>query len=179
MPRLISWNVTFRCPLRCAHCYIDAGDRIEVDELDTGEGMDLIDRICEVGRPILVLSGGEPLLRPDIFDLAAHATARGLRVANVDPSGNVYPCQFAQNEAFLVGNVREQRFSDLWNDPGNRVLSLFRDDVRPAEGRCGSCTGRAICGGGCLVRAYASNRDIRTGDPFCPEACTGAHPDPR
>ncbi|MDV2482472.1 radical SAM protein [Methanoculleus sp. Wushi-C6] len=80
-PRIVSWNVTSRCTLACAHCSIDADEHGSPGELDTGEGKALIDGIAALGRPILVLSGGEPLLRPDIFDLAAHAAGRGLRVA--------------------------------------------------------------------------------------------------
>lgn len=80
-PRIISWNVTARCNLACTHCYIDAGRHGSPGELDTVEGMAVIDQIAAVGRPILILSGGEPLLRPDIFDLAGYATGCGLRVA--------------------------------------------------------------------------------------------------
>ena len=80
-PRIVSWNVTARCNLACAHCYIDSDGRGSPGDLDTAEGMTLIDQIAAVGRPILVLSGGEPLLRPDIFDLAGYAAGRGLRVA--------------------------------------------------------------------------------------------------
>lgn len=81
LPRLISWNLTFKCNLRCAHCYIDATERERKEELSTYEGKILIDQIAEVSRPILVLSGGEPLLRRDIFELARYATEKGLRVA--------------------------------------------------------------------------------------------------
>lgn len=80
-PRIISWNVTARCNLACAHCYIDADEHGSSGELDTIEGMALIDQIAAVGRPILVLSGGEPLLRPDIFELAEYASGCGLAVA--------------------------------------------------------------------------------------------------
>jgi radical SAM protein with 4Fe4S-binding SPASM domain len=80
-PNIISWNVTSRCPLACTHCYIDADGCGSPDELDTAEGFALIDQIAAVNRPILILSGGEPLLRPDIFDLARHATRCGLAVA--------------------------------------------------------------------------------------------------
>ena len=80
-PNIISWNVTSRCPLACTHCYIDADGCGSPDDLDTAEGFALIDQIAAVNRPILILSGGEPLLRPDIFDLARHATRRGLAVA--------------------------------------------------------------------------------------------------
>ena len=81
LPRLISWNMTFRCNLRCPHCYIDAGEREEERELNTVEGKMLIDQIAEVSKPILILSGGEPLLRNDVFELARYATEKGLTVA--------------------------------------------------------------------------------------------------
>lgn len=81
LPRLISWNMTFACNLACPHCYIDAGERAGEGELNTDEGKMLIDQIAEVSKPILILSGGEPLLRDDVFELARYATAKGLTVA--------------------------------------------------------------------------------------------------
>ncbi|MEN6341615.1 MAG: radical SAM protein [Methanospirillum sp.] len=80
-PRLVSWNVTARCPLRCGHCYIDAGEEPDERELSTEQGRTLIDQLAAAGRPVLILSGGEPLLRPDIYDLARYATDAGLPVA--------------------------------------------------------------------------------------------------
>lgn len=79
--RLVSWNLTFKCNLRCAHCYIDAGEREGRGELSTNEGKMLIDQITEVGKPVLILSGGEPLLRKDVFKLARYASEKGLKVA--------------------------------------------------------------------------------------------------
>ena len=81
IPRIISWNTTFKCDLRCAHCYMDAQERESRDELSTEEGKMLIDQISEVSKPVLVLSGGEPLLRKDIFELAEYGTKKGLRMA--------------------------------------------------------------------------------------------------
>ena len=81
MPRLISWNTTARCNLRCPHCYIDAEERAVAGELNTEEGKQLIDQIAEVSKPILILSGGEPLLRDDVFVLARYAVQKGLTVA--------------------------------------------------------------------------------------------------
>ena len=80
VPRIISWNTTFKCNLKCAHCYMDAQERESKDELTTEEGKMLIDQIVEVSKPVLVLSGGEPLLREDIFELAKYASDKGLRV---------------------------------------------------------------------------------------------------
>ncbi len=80
VPRIISWNTTFKCNLKCTHCYMDAQERESKDELTTEEGKMLIDQIVEVSKPVLVLSGGEPLLREDIFELAKYASDKGLRV---------------------------------------------------------------------------------------------------
>ncbi len=80
-PRIISWNITLRCPLRCAHCYVDAGELEAEGVLSTGEACAVIDQICETGKPIVVLSGGEPLLRDDVFTIARYGTDRGLRMA--------------------------------------------------------------------------------------------------
>ncbi|MGQ9719576.1 MAG: radical SAM protein [Nitrososphaerales archaeon] len=71
---MISWNITFRCNLKCAHCYVNAGGRMEKEELSTEDGRMLIDQISGVSKPILVLSDGEPLLREDIFELARYGT---------------------------------------------------------------------------------------------------------
>lgn len=80
-PTLISWNVTYRCNLRCAHCYMDAGDGGGAPELTTDEAKLLIDQVAQVGSPVLILSGGEPLLRDDLFEIAEYGTAQGLRMA--------------------------------------------------------------------------------------------------
>jgi putative heme d1 biosynthesis radical SAM protein NirJ2 len=74
---LISWNTTNECNLTCRHCYRDAGVRRE-EELDTAEGLALIDEIAGAGFKIMIFSGGEPLLRSDITDLTRHAKSRGL-----------------------------------------------------------------------------------------------------
>lgn len=78
-PRVISWNVTAGCHLRCAHCYLAAGRRGQ-DELSTNEGLRLIDQMAEAGTELLILTGGEPMLRRDLGLLARHATDRGIAV---------------------------------------------------------------------------------------------------
>jgi len=91
----------------------------------------------------------------------------GDRVANIDPQGNVYPCQFARSADFLVGNVRDRPFSELWADLSNPVLARFREKPAPLTGRCGQCRHRDLCGGGCRVRAYAASGDFYADDLFC------------
>ena len=80
-PRIISWNTTKKCNLKCQHCYINAKTEEDNDEMNTVEGKALIDQIADLGKSILVLSGGEPLLRKDIFELARYAVQKGLVVA--------------------------------------------------------------------------------------------------
>ena len=75
---LVSWNTTNACNLYCEHCYRDAGARVE-DELNTEEGLHLIDEIARTGFKIMIFSGGEPLLRDDILELVAYARDQGLR----------------------------------------------------------------------------------------------------
>lgn len=79
-PRIISWNTTLKCNLKCSHCYINAQSKKSGRELTTDEGKGIIDQIAELGKTILVLSGGEPLLRSDIFELAQYGVQKGLIV---------------------------------------------------------------------------------------------------
>jgi radical SAM protein with 4Fe4S-binding SPASM domain len=91
----------------------------------------------------------------------------GNRVADIDPSGNVYPCQFARIPEFLVGNIRERPFSVLWVDSSNPVLAQFRDREARFNGRCADCRSRDLCGGGCRIRGHAASGDFLGEDPFC------------
>ncbi len=108
--------------------------------------------VCEAEALVRSLNGG---------------CSAGTRVANVDPRGDVYPCQFARSPGFLVGNVRERPFSRIWQDAQNPVLSRFRATPRDLSGKCGRCGYRDLCGGGCRVRAYAAGGDHAAPDPFC------------
>ncbi|NLM29416.1 MAG: SPASM domain-containing protein, partial [Methanomicrobiales archaeon] len=91
----------------------------------------------------------------------------GKRVANIDPSGNIYPCQFAQFDEFLAGNIRDRPFSSLWNDPDNRVLAAFRAGESDPGSQCGACGWQEVCDMGCRVRAYVQHGDLDGGDPLC------------
>ena len=81
-PRLIFWETTAGCNLRCVHCRrLDVLDEVSETDLSTAAAKEMISDIAANYKPILVLSGGEPLFRPDILELAAHARDNGLRVA--------------------------------------------------------------------------------------------------
>ena len=79
---VVFWNLTARCNLRCVHCYLGAGpDSSTTGELTTPEALALLDELAAVRAPVVLFSGGEPLLRPDLEELAAHARSLGLATA--------------------------------------------------------------------------------------------------
>lgn len=78
-PSLVSWNITRQCNLNCSHCYRDAREKPDPDELTREQGLRLIEEIARVGFRVLILSGGEPLMRAELFDFIAAAKAAGLR----------------------------------------------------------------------------------------------------
>ncbi len=343
---LVVWNMTHQCNLRCKHCYINADENTKNKELSTKEAEYFIDDLAQMKVPVLLLSGGEPLLRDDIFHLGRFATDRGLRVilstngtlispaiaeaikkagiqyvgvsmdglmaehddfrgvpgsfqeaiqgirnaariglktgirftihkdnesalpgildiveneaiprfcmyhlvysgrgrdimkkdcsleakrktmdllikktmefnekgiktelltvdnhadgayihhylknhdpkrasevmdllkmhggcsagtkfSNVDPLGNVHPCQFWQHVD--LGNVKERKFSEIWNDPDNTFLEGMRNKQKNLKGRCGKCNYNEVCGG-CRIRAEAVHGDLWGEDPAC------------
>jgi Fe-coproporphyrin III synthase len=77
-PFVVVWNVCRHCNMTCPHCYAAAGPRPSPHDLSTDEGRRLIDELAEAGVRFLIFSGGEPLLRSDLFELMAHARARGV-----------------------------------------------------------------------------------------------------
>jgi len=88
----------------------------------------------------------------------------GTKFANVDPQGNVHPCQFWQHET--LGNVKERKFSEIWNDEHNQLLIQLRQKSDLIKGRCGSCDFKSVCGG-CRIRAEVVSNDLWAEDPAC------------
>lgn len=78
--RLVAWEVTRTCNLACIHCRAAALDRPYPDELTKEECFRVLNEIGEIGKPIIILTGGEPLLRPDIFEIAEYGNALGFRM---------------------------------------------------------------------------------------------------
>jgi len=93
---VVVWNTTRRCNLYCMHCYSDSRNREYPGELTTEDGLRIIDDVARFGAPTMIFSGGEPLMRPDIFQLAAHASRRGLR------------CVLSTNGTFISEAVAER-----------------------------------------------------------------------
>jgi 12,18-didecarboxysiroheme deacetylase len=76
---VVVWNVTRRCNLKCVHCYAHAKDEAFEDELSTEEGKRIIDDLAAFGAPVILFSGGEPLARKDLPELADYAVQKGMR----------------------------------------------------------------------------------------------------
>lgn len=82
-PFLIIWETTQACDLACRHCRASAQPNHDPRELTTAEGERVLDQAADMGTPIFVLSGGDPLKRPDLYDLIRHGADRGLRMATI------------------------------------------------------------------------------------------------
>ncbi len=80
-PFTVAWEITRACAYACLHCRAEAQPKRDPHELTTEEGFHLIDELVEVGGPILIVTGGDPMMRPDMLDLVRYATKSGLRVA--------------------------------------------------------------------------------------------------
>ncbi len=89
-PFTIAWEVTRACAFACVHCRADAQHTRDPRELKTDEAKRLIDRIKDFGNPILIFTGGDPMMRPDLFDLIQYATEKGLR-CSLTPTATALP----------------------------------------------------------------------------------------
>ncbi len=76
---VVVWNCTRTCNLKCVHCYSGSKNQKYEGELSTDEGMQLIDQLADFKAPVILFSGGEPFLRPDLFELIEYAGSKGLR----------------------------------------------------------------------------------------------------
>jgi radical SAM protein with 4Fe4S-binding SPASM domain len=114
-PKWVAWELTRRCNLRCVHCR--SSSEAEVcghPDFDTQTAFRIIDNICAFASPVLVLSGGEPLLREDIFEIADHGTQKGLRMC------------MATNGTLVTDAVCERILAS-----GIRMVSLSLDGASP------------------------------------------------
>ncbi|MCC6173710.1 MAG: TIGR04053 family radical SAM/SPASM domain-containing protein [Chloroflexi bacterium] len=100
-PYVVAWETTRACALACQHCRASAIPRRDPRELTTDEGKRLIDTLVELGRPILILTGGDPFMRRDLADLARYGVEQGLRVG-LSPSATA-----------LVTRERLETFHDI------------------------------------------------------------------
>jgi 12,18-didecarboxysiroheme deacetylase len=92
---VVVWNMTRRCNLKCVHCYAHAKDSVDKNELTTVQGKELIDDLVDFGAPVILFSGGEPLARKDLPELAGYAVEKGLR-AVISTNGTLITAPMAR-----------------------------------------------------------------------------------
>ncbi|MCL2122913.1 MAG: 12,18-didecarboxysiroheme deacetylase [Desulfovibrionaceae bacterium] len=117
---VVVWNMTRRCNLRCVHCYAKALDERGKDAVSTEQGKALIDDLAAYGAPVMLFSGGEPLVREDLAELAKHATSKGMR-AVISTNGTLITKQKAR-ELKAVG----LSYVGISLDGGETVHDKFR-----------------------------------------------------
>ncbi|GMR10313.1 MAG: TIGR04053 family radical SAM/SPASM domain-containing protein [Anaerolineae bacterium] len=121
-PFTIAWEVTRACAFACVHCRADAIPQRDPLELTTEEGYRLIDRLAEFGSPILIFTGGDPMMRRDLFDLIAYATEMGLR-CSLTPTATALPTVERLNKAKEAGIRRLALSLDA---PTEKIHDAFR-----------------------------------------------------
>ncbi len=94
-PRLVAWEITRNCNLSCVHCRAAATCGPYEGELDTKAAFTLLDQIAKVGSPIVILTGGEPMMRDDIYDVASYGDSKGLRMV-MAPNGTLITKESAE-----------------------------------------------------------------------------------
>ncbi|THE11217.1 radical SAM/SPASM domain-containing protein [Bacillus timonensis] len=104
-PFIVIWELTRACQLKCLHCRAEAQYTRDPRELSFVEGKKLIDQIYEMNNPMLVFTGGDPLMRPDVYDIADYAIKKGVRVS-MTPSATPNVTKEAIQKAKEVGLAR-------------------------------------------------------------------------
>lgn len=133
--RLVFWETTSGCNLECLSCRrIDVAEELARQDMTTEQGMRFMDLLAECGKPILVFSGGEPLYRKDIFDLAKHAKSRGLTTVLAtngtlidDATARRIVCAGFQRVAIRIAGADAETHDRYRGIPGSfaRALSGF------------------------------------------------------
>jgi radical SAM protein len=126
-PFTIAWEVTRACAYACVHCRADAQHRRDPRELTTTEAKALIERLAAFGNnPILIFTGGDPMMRPDLFELVEYAAARGLR-CSLTPTATALPTTERLQKARDAGIRRVALSLDA-------PRSEIHDDFRKVKG---------------------------------------------
>ena len=113
-PRVVAWESTRACNFACVHCRAKAQSEPDPNQLTTQEALNLVDQIAKFSKPVFIISGGDPLKRQDIFEIASYASTSGLRVV-MSPSGS---------------NLTADTF-DKMKAAGVKMISLSLDGSRP------------------------------------------------
>lgn len=131
---IVVWNITRKCNLKCLHCYSNSENKHYPGELTTAQGLKLIDELAEYNIPALLFSGGEPLTRGDLFELAAYAKEKGMRTVlstngtliNEETAKKIRECNFSYVGISLdgIGKIND----DFRGQKGsfNKAMDAFK-----------------------------------------------------
>ncbi len=134
MRPVITWNITNRCNLRCSHCYMDAGSGYG-SELKDVETICVVERIVELNPPLVILSGGEPLVRENLFEIASMIRSHGIKLA-LSTNGTLIDREVAKKlrkTGFVYVGVSIDSPDERWNDEFRGVSGAFRSAIRGAK----------------------------------------------
>ncbi|HHW06963.1 MAG TPA: putative heme d1 biosynthesis radical SAM protein NirJ2 [Clostridia bacterium] len=128
---IISWNSTNQCNMYCDHCYRDAGAKA-AEELSTAEAKAMLEEIAKAGFKIMIFSGGEPLMRPDLYELVAYAKSLGLRPV-LGTNGTLITPEAARKlkEAGLMGaGISLDSLNEEKHDELRRYRGAYREAIQ-------------------------------------------------
>jgi AdoMet-dependent heme synthase len=129
-PFIVIWELTRACQLKCLHCRADAQYARDPRELTFEEGKKLIDPIYDMNNPLLVFTGGDPLMREDIFEIAKYAVEQGVRVS-MTPSATPNVTKEAIQKAKEVGLSRWAFSIDGPTDQLLKFMTIFAEQQAP------------------------------------------------
>lgn len=131
---VIAWNITRACNLRCIHCYIDAGPHSE-GELDTDEALEVVRQVRDIGSPMIIFTGGEPLLRKDLFRIASKALEYGIKIV-LSTNGTLIDRETARKIAdvgFQYVGISIDSLNPAWHDRFRGVRGSFKRALEGLE----------------------------------------------
>jgi len=139
-PRLIAWELTNACNLSCIHCRASAIKDPAPDELSTAQAKHFVDELVEY-KPIVILTGGEPLLRADVYEIARYATGRGLRVV-LATNGTLLTTEIArklkeagiQRVSISIDGANKETHDAFRGEPGAFEAALHGIDILKKDG---------------------------------------------
>jgi radical SAM protein with 4Fe4S-binding SPASM domain len=129
---IVVWNITWRCNLRCKHCYIDAMPKARLRELGTEQMLGIVDQVAEIRSPLLIVSGGEPLLREDFYSIMKYAAGKGLRLA-LSTNGTLITEEVAEKlreTGFVYIGVSIDSHEPRWHDEFRGVKGAFNAAIQ-------------------------------------------------
>ena len=145
---IVVWNLTRTCNLKCVHCYTDSAAATYPNELSTEQAKAVLDDLAEFKVPAVLFSGGEPLVRPDLLELAAYARSKDLHVV-LSTNGTLIDREAAQrlkDQQFAYVGISLDSATPEVHDSFRGVAGAFRTDHAQASGRASRWGRRWGCG---------------------------------